>query len=76
MSKNIIPISAALMRKQVKDVLTDAKKAKLSDIVVIGLDQDGVLYMDASSATDKDIIYLLEVAKTILLKDFFLPDEE
>ena len=48
-------------------VLATAAGAKLSEVIVIGRDQDGDLYFNSSSADGGDVLWLMEIAKRELM---------
>ncbi|MEV5407206.1 hypothetical protein AB0L20_32355 [Streptomyces albidoflavus] len=49
-------------------ILTSALEADLSTVVVIGWDQDNELYFAGSSAYGPENLWLLEMAKTKLIR--------
>jgi len=51
----------------IEKVLDGAKENIKSNLVVIGWDEDDVLYLGTSSLTNKDVLWLLESAKQIIM---------
>lgn len=49
-------------------IISNAKKAKLDEIVVLGFGKDGDFYFGASKADGGDILWLLELAKRRLME--------
>jgi hypothetical protein len=54
------------LRTPVPRVLASAAGAKLQDVVVIGRDEDGNLYLSSSSPDGPDVIWLIELAKRFI----------
>jgi hypothetical protein len=48
-------------------VLTEADKAKLTDVVIMGYTPDGEMYFASSLANGGDVLWLMEQAKKVLL---------
>jgi hypothetical protein len=52
----------------VNRVLDGAHQANMTEVVVIGWDENGDLYMSTSESDGGNVLWLLEVAKNRLLK--------
>lgn len=52
----------------VEDVLEGAREKVKSNLVVLGWDEDDSLYVSAATSTNKDVLWLLEVAKKFILE--------
>jgi len=52
----------------VERILSAAKEAEMSEVVIIGFDKDGDFYFSASKADAGDVIWCLEMAKKKLLE--------
>ena len=66
----IIPFTVLTTQDVPADrVLKEARKAALSEAVVIGWDEEGNLYFAGSVASGPSVLWLLEVAKKALLRD-------
>lgn len=44
-----------------------AKKAELTEVVILGYDKDGKFFFSASKAAGPDVLWLLELAKVELI---------
>ena len=51
----------------VKDILKDAKKEDLDEVVVIGYTKSGDEYFSSSTADGADVLWLLERCKHLLV---------
>jgi len=49
-------------------VIKEALKAKMTEVVIVGFDEDGEFYFASSQADGGNVIYHLEMAKYHLLK--------
>lgn len=48
-------------------ILDGAKRANLSEVVIVGMDQDGAFYFASNIAAGPGVLWLLELAKTRLI---------
>ncbi len=66
MSDNIVTLHK---RETIDDVLSDIKEQNPSSILAIGVTEEGYLFMSSNlELTDRDAIYLMELAKMKLLQ--------
>ncbi len=52
----------------VEEVLKGAGEKVKSNLVILGWDEDDSLYVSAANSTNKDVLWLLEVAKKFILE--------
>jgi len=68
MSADIINLpTVTYLDLPIERVLEGAGEANLSEIVILGFDEDGDFYFSASKASGGDVLWLLEKAKLGLL---------
>ena len=58
----------AEQKTPIEDVLKGAKENIKSNLVVIGWDEEDTMYLATSSLTNKDVLWLLESAKNIIME--------
>ena len=68
MTDNVIPLGMATTLKMPVDPLLDAAKGQLADVLIVGWDADGELYIASSSADCGEILWLIEKSKQRLLE--------
>ncbi len=56
-------------RMSVTDALATSSRFNLNEVLVTGYDQDGCFVSISSSMKRKDVLWLLEQAKVILMED-------
>ncbi len=61
-NKNVIPLSATATY-QPEQALASAQQIELTDVLVIGYDIDGDLFVRSSNMTCAEALFLLEKAK-------------
>lgn len=68
MSSNVIKAFPAHSRMTVEQALREAQSIPLAEVLVIGVDQDGQLFVrsgseDGAGISDRDAVWMLEAAK-------------
>ena len=68
MSENIVDFTGSTLIPTPPDKVLDKAKEQLKKVVVIGVTMDGEFYFASSHSDGGDVIWLLEVAKTRILR--------
>lgn len=68
MSSNVIEAFPAHPRMTIEQALREAESVQLAEVLVLGVDQDGQLFVrggshDGAGISDRDAVWMLEAAK-------------